>query len=75
MNYSTFWNDFSHYSLMQGGEPEEIQSELQRTGPKDDILFADKSKFTQLASTCVEFQESKSEYVTESFVHQSDQDG
>ena len=71
VNYTTFWNDFSHYSLAELGDgPESIDI------TKEDMLFAIKEKFTQLPSSLVAFEEQQSDkFTTELFEHNSPNDG
>ena len=56
VNYSTFWNDFSHYSLFQTAIEEEILPlDYSKNLKQEDILFADKTKFIERKTNFVEF--------------------
>lgn len=69
VNYTTFWNDFSHYSLSE----DSVQSGLESIDiAKEDMLFSDKSKFIELPNLCVNFHEHRCDkYMTETFLHDS----
>lgn len=72
VNYSTFWNNFSHYQLAEETSkgPESVDI------AKEDMLFADKDKFVELLSSKVAFLEKRSnKFTTEDFTHSSLNDG